>query len=433
MNIKKLLPAIITAVLSIFAVIFSYIFSQFPENVKPISLLGKLGIYTEGALCTVENNDVFTNGTHELYTSLLKKFAVNNTFNIAISFTIISILFVTALIIISKAASKTNYKWTAYVCAILLPFVFGDFTNTAFFKTFYINSLILVTLLLICSVFMLIYHKNSIGPVGVISVGILTVIYSCLGVVSAITAIILGLLIARLYTISKNKTTKIIAVIMGCFIVLQSIAFVFTYKSVDYEQNIYNSVFYGVAKYDSVSELGLDPKLDELKNTYYNDEIKVEYDLDNTFYNKISYTDIAKYYITHPTNAYKIINEQSKLSAMHYYNFGISPYNFIKTRIPTGLPIVAIVTIAFLFIANILRKKYIHIKPIVEFLAGISVMWLLSLIVGSIYYGNCDMAMNMTVYNTLYDIVLLIILIGGTRVVLHRQDEKKAEFGITHE
>ena len=43
------------------------------------------------------------------------------------------------------------------------------------------------------------------------------------------------------------------------------------------------------------------------------------------------------------------------------------------------------------------------------------------------------MAMNMTVYNVMYDIVLLIILIGGTRVVLHRQDEKKMEFGITHE
>ena len=64
---------------------------------------------------------------------------------------------------------------------------------------------------------------------------------------------------------------------------------------------------------------------------------------------------------------------------------------------------------------------------------GISVMWLLSLIFGSLYYGNCDTAMNMTVYNVLYDIVLLTILIGGTRVVLHRQDEKKAEFGITHE
>ena len=148
MNIKKLLPAIITGVLSIFALIFSFVFSQFPESAKPFALLGKLGIYTDGAVCGIENSKVFANGTHELYASLLKKFAVNNTFNISISYTILSILFVTALVIISKVATKTNYKWTAYVCAILLPFVFGDFTNTAFFKTFYISRNIAVVVIL---------------------------------------------------------------------------------------------------------------------------------------------------------------------------------------------------------------------------------------------------------------------------------------------
>ena len=68
-----------------------------------------------------------------------------------------------------------------------------------------------------------------------------------------------------------------------------------------------------------------------------------------------------------------------------------------------------------------------------EFFAGISVMWLISLIIGSVYFGNSDMAMVMTNYNVLFDILLLSVLIGGTRVVLHRQDEKKDEFGITHE
>lgn len=433
MNIKKYLSTIITAILSIIVLVFSFVFSKFPESAKPFSLMEKLGIYTLGPICGVENNNFSTNDTHEVYISLLKSFATNNTFSIVTSYIILSIVLIVALVIISKAASKTNYKWTAYVCAALLPFVFGDFTNTAFFKTFYINSLILVVVLLMCSIFLWLYHKNSTGIVGIILVSILTMIYSCLGSITAITSIVLGILIARLCIISKNKLSKILAIVMGCCVIIQSICFIFTYKSVDYEQNIYNSVFYGVAKYDSVTELGLDPELDNLKETYYSENIKAEYNLSNKFYNKISYTDIAKYYITHPVNAYKIINQQSKLSAMHYYDYGTTPYNSLKTRIPTNFPIIIIITIAFVVISIILKKKYCEIKPVTEFLMGISVMWLLSLIFGSLYYGNCDTAMNMTVYNVLYDIVLLTILIGGTRVVLHRQDEKKAEFGITHE
>lgn len=432
MNVKKILPTIITAILSIIVLVLSFTFSVFPENAKPFSLMEKTGIYTIGSTCGIENNDFSANGTHETYVSFLKKFAINNTFDIIVSYIILSLLFIVALVIISKATSKTNYKWTAYCCAILLPIVFGDFTNTVFFKTLYINSLVLISLLLLCSVFLWLYHKNSTGIAGIVLVSILTFVYSCLGSVAAITSIILGILIVRLCIISK-KTPKILAIVLGCCIVVHSVCFMFTYKSVDYDQNLYNSVFYGVAKYDSVTELGLDSKLDDLKETYYSEQIKTDYNLSNTFYNKISYKDIAKYYITHPVNAYKVINEQSKLTHMHYYDYGTAPYNSIKTRIPTNFLIVIIITVAFLFIANILKKKYTEIKPVTEFFSGISIMWLLSLIIGSLYYGNCDIAMNMNVYNVLYDIMLLTILLGGTRVVLHRQDEKKAEFGITHE
>ena len=434
MKDKKNLPQIITAVFSTLMLIFTLIFINFPDYSKPMLLLKKLGISTSGTICTVENNTFSTNGTHETAVSIFKKISVSNATSTIISFIIFAILLVVALTVISKAASKTKYGWTAYLCAFLLPLMFCDFTNTAFFKTLYINPLILILLILICAVFMHIYNKQTVGTFGIILLTILTLLYSWLGIIQAITTIVMGMLIARLYAVTKNRVNKILAISMGFIIVVQSIVFAFNYKSVDYKRDIYNAVFFGVAKYDSVTELDLDPELDDFKEVYYGmKENEEEYDLENTFYSKVSYKDIVKYYATHPANAYKVIDYQAKNSASHYIKFGFTPYNFIKTKIPMNFIIVVVVTVAYIIIANILRKKYSSIKYIVEFFAGISVMWLISLIIGSVYFGNSDMAMVMTNYNVLFDILLLSVLIGGTRVVLHRQDEKKDEFGITHE
>ena len=434
MKIKKFLPVITTAVLSVLLVIYAFFTVNFPEVKKPLSLFEKLGIYSYGSDYGIINNTFSSNGTHEAFVSTLKTTADNFVFSGVLPFVILAVLFITALVIISAVSMKTEYKWTAYLCAVLLPIMFCDFTNLAFFKTLFINPLIIVLLLMICAVFLVFYYRKSVGIPGIITIFIVTLLYCCLGVVQAFTAIILGLLITRLYKLCRNKLSKIIAIVLGVIVILQSFFVIFTYKPVDYKQNIYNAVFFGVAKYDSVAKLGLDPKLDDFKEVYYGMKENVEeYDLENTFYNKISYTDIAKYYITHPVNACKVINYQASLSSMHEFDFGFSPYNFVKTRIPLNLLIVLVITIAYILITNILGKKYSNLKAVGEFFAGTSVMWLISLIIGSLYYGNCDMAMNMINFNILYDIVLLSALIAGIRVIMHRQDEKKEEFGITHE
>lgn len=434
MKVKKYLPQIITAVLSAFMLIGAYLTVRFPESLKPLSLFEKLGIYSTGSNYGVLNNTSSLNGTYEIFVSLLKKTAENNVFYGILPFVILALLLTVALIIISKAASKTQYGWTTYLCAVLLPLVFCDFTNTAFFKALFINPLILVLLMLICAVFLLFYNKNSVGVPGIIIVTVITAIYSCLGTIQAFTAIVLGIIIARLYKISKNRAGQILALVLGCIVVVQSLVFAFSYKSVEYKRNIYNAVFFGTAKYDSVSKLGLDPKLDDFKEVYYGmKDNEAEYDLENTFYSKVTYADITKYYLTHPVNAVKIINYQVSQSSMFEQDFGFTPYNFIKTKIPMNFILVLVITFAYIFIARILGKKYSSIKPVGEFLSGISVMWLVSLIISSLYYGNCDMAMNMYTYSILSDIVLLSALICGLRVIMHRQDEKKVEFGITHE
>lgn len=435
MKVKNFLPQLITAGVSLIMLIVALFSSKVSVYSFPFYLFEKLGIYHGDTGYGVMDKSLSLNGTYELFVSLLKKISINSMFSFIIPITIFSVLLILALVIISKMASNTNYKWTAYLCAILLPLVFADFTNLAFFKTLYINPLVLILLLFVCATFLTIYKNNSVGIVGIITISILAIIYSCLGAVQAITAVILGLLITRLYKLSKNNTTKILAVILGLVVIVQSIAFTFSYKAFDYKQTLYNSVFYGVCKYDSVTALGLDKELDDFKEVYYGmKEDEDKYDLENNFYGKMSYKKLMKYYLTHPGNAVKIINKQASLAFYNDYDYGFTPYSSLKKNfIPMNLPIVLVIAIAYIVVAFAIAKKHSKLKPIVEFLSGAVIMWLLSLISTSLYFGNCDITSNMYTFNILFDILLLAGLIGGLRVVIHRQEEKKEEFGITHE
>lgn len=435
MKVKNFLPQIITAVLSAVMLIVTLLSSKVYVSSFPFKLFEKLGIYFNNGNYGIMDNSLSTNGTYETFISLLKTFAVNSVLSDIVSFVILAVLLVVSLFIISKVASKTNYKWTVYLCAVLLPLLFCDFTNLAFFKTLYINPLILVLLLLISAVFLSFYYKNSVGIAGIVIITAITLIYSWLGTIQTVTAIILGILIVLLSKISKNKASKILAFVLGAVIVVQSVVFAFNYKSFDYKQNLYNSVFYGVAKYDSVTELGLDEKLNDFKEVYYGmKENESEYDLENTFYRKITYSDIIKYYITHPSNAVKVINNQAIGAFYNDYEFGFTPYSSAKKMyIPMNFIIALVITAIYVTISVIVGKKYSNIKPVTEFLSGISIMWFISLIVSAIYCGNCDITSNMYTFNVLFDIMMVGGLVGGIRVILHRQDEKKDEFGITHE
>lgn len=435
MNFKKFLPQFITAGLSLVMVIYTIISANISIVSFPFKLFEKLGIYYGDTGYGLMDNNISFNGTHEAFVSLLKKTSVNGTIHSLIPFIILSVLLIVALVIISKSASKSNYKWTVYLCSVLLPVVFCDFTNLAFFKTLYANPLILILLLLICGILLTMYNKNSAGITGIIAVSVVAVIYSLLGIVQSVTAIVLGIIIAGLFKISKNNVSKTLSLILGIVVIIQSLVFTFNYKAFDYKQNLYNSVFFGICKYDSVTEIGLDERLDDFKEVYYGMmENENDYDLENTFYSKISYKDVVKYYISHPSNAIKVINNQAKSAFYNDYKFGFTPYSSAKKLyIPLNFIIVLAITAIYIVVATIVGKKYSNIKPVTEFMSGIAIMWLVSLVATSIYCGNCDITQNMYTFNILFDIMLVSALIGGIRVILHRQDEKKEEFGITHE
>ncbi len=436
MKIKKYLPQIITAVISILYLLCAFIFSKLSVSSFPFKLYEKMGLfYNSDSISGIANQTSSFNGTQEAFISILKKFAADKQVIFSISYAVIFAALITiSLILISDAVAKNKYKWIAYTASVLLPLVFLDFSNTSFFKTLYINPLVLTLLLLLCTAFIRMYKNNSAGVFGIITASVIAVTYSCIGNVQAITAIAFGILIVLLCKISKNNLTKILSVVLGGIVVIQSIIFAFTFKPYDYEQHLYNSIFFGVAQYDSVTEIGLDKKLDDFKGVYYGmKENEAEYDLENTFYSKISHKDIIKYYLTHPINALKVINTQIRLAPFGEFDFGFAPYNSLRSVIPASLLISFVIALVYIIVSVNIAKAYNSLKPYTYFASAIATAWFVSLIASAIYCGNCDIARNMYTSSILFDIMLLTALIGGASIVIQRQNEKKKEFGITHE
>ncbi len=422
---------VITAILSVFAILSGAIYN----TTIPISFMEKLGIYYLDGSFGFMDNAVLFNGTHEGFGSILKALFSQTAIagQILTGFFLLVLFGIFALIV--SSASKTNYNWTTYLCAILLPVIFLDFSNVAFFGTMFENPLILVFLLLVCGLFISIYKKNNATVIKLILLSVSVFIYSAIGVETAICSIIFGILIMRLASISHSAVTKALSIIFGAILIAESIFFTINYKNADYKQTLYNSVFYGVAKYDSVAEIGLDPKLDDFKEVYYGmKENQDEYNLEENFYNKINYSDVAKYYLTHPVNAFKLVNDQARASFFNDYKYSFMPYSTLKKLyIPTSFIFVLILSAVYIIICSLTKKRGKSIKYTCEFLIGMAVMLLVSLITSTIYNGNCDIALKTYNFSVIFDILIIFAFVGGIRILLSKSDENKKKYGITRE
>ncbi len=437
MKSKENWPLLIVATTATVLLVFAIISSSVGVDTVPISFMEKMGLYSSdsGYAYGVLNSSVSLDGTQETLVSVMKKMAINGTIPAMLPIALLGIFLVLVLCLAITSASKTSHSWTTYLCAGLLLFVFCDFSNLAYFKTLHIYPLILILLLLICSMFAYFYKREKVGLSGIILAFLAVLAYSCLGTAQAVTSLVLGFLLIRLYRLSSSKSASVLAVVLGAVLLVQSVAFTFNYKSADYKQSLYNSVFYGVAKFDSVEVLGLDPKLNDFKEVYYGMKEDAEsYDLENTFYSKISYKKIIGYYITHPVNFIKLLNNEAKAA---FYFESTMPFNLYgtvkKLYIPTGLTSFMVIALVYVLVALFVRKKYPALKYVGEFSVGLVVMWLLALVSAVVLNGNCEIRAATYTFNTLFDIMLVLAAVGGIRVMLKTRDENKEKFGITRE
>ena len=143
---------------------------------------------------------------------------------------------------------------------------------------------------------------------------------------------------------------------------------------------------------------------------------------------------MLEYYITHPTNTIKLINNEAKAAFYTVNEYTFTPYSSIKKLyVPSGLSVVLIIAAVYIIVAMFVGKKYKNLMPVAEFLSGMAIMLVISLIATTILNGNSDILTNTYTFNVIFDILLVSAAVGGIRVMLTMRDENKEKFGITHE
>ncbi|OQB14368.1 MAG: hypothetical protein BWY15_01225 [Firmicutes bacterium ADurb.Bin193] len=334
------------------------------------------------------------------------------------------------------------------VIAALCVLIFADTGYTAFLNTLSGEAATFTTLLISVGLIALCYKKHSARAGITVMSALAAISFALCGTLQALVGIVLGLVIWGISYAWDTKGAKYTAIITGGIVVAVSIAFAVTYKPVDYNKNIYNSVFFGIAKYESVEALGLNPRLNELKEVFYSESLISEYNLKNEFFDKINYGKIVGFYITHPVAFFKGIDSSVKnayaLRPSYLGNFAqgrgepggqskwFSLYSSFKAKfIPNTLTFTVIFFglyfgfLIFIFATD--QKK----RPIAGMLAALGLAAGICLKIPFVLSGGFEIGRALFLYNILFDLMVISAIVGGARFMRERRQILQNKYGAT--
>ncbi|MCK9478484.1 MAG: hypothetical protein M0R40_03155 [Firmicutes bacterium] len=358
---------------------------------------------------------------------------------------IYSVLFIFGLLLAIRGGIKNDVFDIPF--AALCIFIFADTAYTAYFNTFYSEGAIHTTYIVMCAFIILSYNAKAVVPFLAILSAVFTLVFAFCGTAQAWIAVLFGFLISRLYRLCENKLHKVICIVAGAISVLLAITFAFNYKSEVYEKNIYNAVFFGVAQHESITTLGLNSSLDELCGVFYSDEILNKYNLQNEFYNKISYSKITKFYLTRPMalgskintaikNAYNMrpsyLGNYTKDSIKDKRQAGFfSLYSSFKSKFIPNTAVFAVIFFALYF--GVLLYTYLNEKgyrPIIEFAFCLGFAAVLSLIIPIIISGSAEIGKELFLFCLLFDSIVVFSVTAGGRYMYRRKKMLQNKYGL---
>lgn len=423
-------PQILLLVLFIIAFVISA-FSPYQVNDDGIYRdIEQMNLYhTDNGFAVNTNTSNPVLNSHHLFIKLISFAGTVNPNVLAFIYGLFMLL---GMWLIVYSAGDSKYTWTNYALPIILVLIFLDYAYTGYFKSLYVNPFVTVLTALWFGVMLNCYFKGAKWYKIIISSGI-AVLFGFSGTVYAFTAVVMGILIVFLMKISKSGFIKILSAVLGIAVIVSTFIFGINYKGADYETNIYNGTFFGIAKFGDVTEIGLDAKLNDLKETFITDEIKEKYDLDNTLYNKVTYGTFVKYYFKHPSKMFKTVDAGAKNAFFKTYENGtFTLYSTAKqTFVPNNYIFILLFWLIFLGFSIFLYKTNKEWQPFLEMCFLLVVMASLTFKIPLIISGAYDITRNLFMLNLIFDITITVIIIGGSRALLKRRDEKKEKFGVT--
>ncbi|MDR0406079.1 MAG: hypothetical protein LBH54_04685 [Clostridiales bacterium] len=357
---------------------------------------------------------------------------------------IYGVLFLLGIWLAVKSGERADsLNWAA---AVLCALIFTDIGYTAYFNTLYGEGAVLTTFLLAAAL-LLLCHKRKAAPVYLVAAAVLaSTAFAFCGTLQAWAGAVLGLCIARLAAIARNRAERYTAVAGGAAVVLLSVAFALTYQPADYSKNLYHAVFLGTAKHESVARLGLDPALDALKGSFYSAEAAEQYHLDENFYAKINYAKIAGFYLTRPGAFFKELDSAVKnaytIRPTYLGNYtkergrdgdlasGFSLYSTLKSKfIPNTMTFTAVFFAIYFGMLLYIYRTEKEKRPIAEVLLGLGAAALLCLKLPAVLTGGYEIGRALFTYNLLFDSMLIASVVAGGRYMAERRGRLRKKYG----
>ncbi|GHV44233.1 hypothetical protein FACS189492_0240 [Clostridia bacterium] len=452
MTVKKLIPQFISVVVAAVVLVCIHLIPLgVADGGGQYKLVESLGLGYAGA----PSGDYFANwyfaygdtevrDTHSAVVHMVR--TVQNGFATASLLWVYGALLLAGLWAAVRSAMRGDvFDWVA---AALCALVFADIGYTAYLNTLYPDSAALVTFVLAAGLLFGCHRSTPPKPFAVLLCAAASLLFAFCGQLQGWLGVILGVLIARLWTVCGKSPRRYVCAVLGAAVSVTSLAFALTYKPVDYEKNIYNAVFFGVAQNDGVESLGLDPGLNELTGTFFSDSVADAYALKTSFFDKISYRKIIGYYLTHPGKYFRQFNTAVRNAYTlrpgylgNYANGSGKPgqqtgffalYSTLKSKFVPNTMVFTI--LLFLIYLGVLLYIYINERekrPLVEALIGIVVCAGASLKIPVALTGGFEIGRALFTFNMLFDSMLILAVVAGGRYAVARRAALRERFGTT--
>ncbi|WP_047171277.1 hypothetical protein [Paenibacillus sp. FSL R7-0273] len=238
-------------------------------------------------------------------------------FDIRFQAAIYTLLYVAAVYLLVEAITCRMTRKQGMLCAVLAIFVFGDTGYTAYFNSFYSESIVLIMMLYVFAAWLLLFRKRYNDYFLLALFLISGLLLTTSKQQNAPVGIILAVLGIMLLWVRRDRIFRGLTLFSLMLLMASGL---FTYLNISKEFvniNQYHAMTRGVLKDSanpetSLKSFGIDEQYAILKNNiYYEQYGTVDVNspiLEKDFYSKYGFVSILKYYLAHPDQFSSILD-----------------------------------------------------------------------------------------------------------------------------
>ncbi|ASA24684.1 hypothetical protein [Paenibacillus donghaensis] len=375
-------------------------------------------------------------------------------FDIRIQAAIYTLLYVIAIYLLIEVITWKMTRKQGLITAAMAIVIFGDTGYTAYFNSFYSESVVMIMMIFVFAAWLSLYRRryNDYAMLALLVVSSLFLTTSKQQ--NAPVGMILAVLALTLLWIRRDSIFRILTVISVGLMMFAGIA---TYLNISKEFvniNQYHAMTRGVLKEASNPEsalntFGINEQYAILKgNIYYEQYGTVDVDsdiLDENFYSRYGFGSILKYYLTHPDQLGSILNVAAKSAfsikpaAMGNYEEAagkefraqshfFATYSLVKEKLAPktfGFIVLWMIVICSLYTPSFVRaikaRDYRGMQRMVLILAVMG-MGLSGILVSIIGAGDADISKHEFLFTQSFD---LVTFLAASSVIKRRWSRRR--------